>query len=94
MNYTVMLLPHSQKKPIHFKIPVWVFGMFFLMIMTLVGGVLFFSGSTHQLRQVEFEKQQIELEWQKISEQKQQIEDENEDLKLAREQQEQELEQL
>ena len=94
MNYTVMLLPHSQKKPIHFKIPVWVFGMFFLMIMTLVGGVLFFAGSTHQLRQAEFEKQQIELEWQKISEQKQQIEDENEDLKLAREQQEQELEQL
>ena len=41
-----MLLPHSQKKPIHFKIPVWVFGMFFLMIMTLVGGVLFFAGST------------------------------------------------
>ena len=53
MNYTVMLLPHSQKKPIHFKIPVWVFGMFFLMIMTLVGGVLFFAGSTHQLRPVE-----------------------------------------
>ena len=94
MNYTVMLLPHSKKKPIHFNIPVWVFGACFLIITSLVGGVLFFAGSNHQLRQVELEKQQIEMEWQKISEQKQQIEDENEDLKLAREEQEKELEQL
>lgn len=94
LNYTVMLLPHSKKKPIHFNMPVWVFGAVFLFIMSLVGGILFFAGANHQLRQVEVEKMQIEQEWQKISEQKQQIENENEDLKLAREQQEKELEQL
>lgn len=94
MNYTVMLLPHSKKKPIHFKIPVWAFGVIFLSVMTLAGGVLYLAGSAHQLRQVEAEKQKIEMEWEKISKQEQQIKEENEDLKLAREQQEQELDQL
>ena len=33
LNYTVMLLPHSQKKPIHFKTPVWTFGLIFLGLL-------------------------------------------------------------
>lgn len=94
LNYTVMLLPHSQKKPIHFKIPVWVFGLMFLFLTLLVGGILFFAGSSYQLRQVSREKQQLEQEWEQISLQKQRIEEENADLKLARLQQEKELEEL
>lgn len=94
LSYTVMLLPHSQKKPIHFKIPVWVFGVLFLFLIVLVGGVLFFAGSSYQLRQVAEEKQRLEVEWQQISRQKLQIEEENRDLKIAREEQEKELEQL
>lgn len=94
LNYTVMLLPHSQRKPIHFRIPVWVFGLMFLFLVLLVGGVLFFAGSSYQLRQVAQEKQQLEQEWEQISLQKQRIEEENADLKLAREQQEQELTEL
>ena len=94
LNYTVMLLPHSQKKPIHFRIPVWVFGLMFLFLILLVGGVLFFAGSSYQLRQVSREKQQLEQEWEQITLQKQRIEEENADLKLAREQQEEELEAL
>lgn len=101
LNYTVMLLPHSQKKPIHFKTPVWTFGLFFLGILVLSGTCLFFAGSRHQLKEVqqekdhlEVEKEQLELEWLELAAQKQLSDQENENLKQAREQQEQELRQL
>ena len=44
LNYTVMLLPHSEKKPIHFKTPVWTFGLFFLGLLVLTGTCLFLAG--------------------------------------------------
>ena len=71
LSYTVMLLPHSQKKPIHFKIPVWVFGAIFLGLFVLTGTCLFFAGSRYQLEQVRKEKEQLELEWTKLAQQKQ-----------------------
>ena len=94
LNYTVMLLPHSQKKPIHFKTPVWTFGLFFLGILVLSGTCLFFAGSRHQLQQVREEKAQLEQEWEELASQKQMADIENEILKQARETQEQELKQL
>lgn len=75
LNYTVMLLPHSQKKPIHFKIPVWVFSVIFLSLLVLVGTMLFFAGSSHQLKQVAEEKRLLELEWQRLTVEKKQVEE-------------------
>ena len=94
LNYTVMLLPHSQKKPIHFKTPVWTFGLFFLGILVLSGACLFFAGSRHQLNQVREEKAKLEQEWEELASQKQMADIENEILKQARETQEQELKEL
>lgn len=94
LNYTVMLLPHSQKKPIHFKTPVWTFGLFFLGLLILSGTCLFFAGSRIQLREVQREKNQLELEWQQLAKQKQQADAENDTLRQAREAQEQELKEL
>lgn len=94
LNYTVMLLPHSQKKPIHFKTPVWTFGVFFLAILVLSGTCLFFAGSRHQLQRVREEKEQLEQEWEELAAQKQLADQENEALKEAREVQEQELKAL
>lgn len=94
LNYTVMLLPHSQKKPIHFKTPVWTFGLFFLGILVLSGTCLFFAGSRHQLKEVQAEKAQLEQEWEQLAQQKELADLENEMLKQARETQEQELKEL
>lgn len=94
LNYTVMLLPHSQKKPIHFKTPVWTFGLFFLAILVLSGTCLFFAGSRIQLKEVQMEKEQLEQEWQELAAQKQEADAENETLRQAREVQEQELKEL
>lgn len=94
LDYTVMLLPHSQKKPIHFKTPVWTFGLFFLFLLFLTGTSLFFAGSRLQLARVREEKAQLEQEWELLAEQKRQAEEENETLRLARELQEQEISEL
>lgn len=94
LNYTVMLLPHSQKKPIHFKTPVWTFGLFFLGILILSGTCLFFAGSRIQLKEVQLEKEQLEIEWMQLAAQKQQADEENDTLRQAREAQEQELKEL
>lgn len=94
LNYTVMLLPHSQKKPIHFKTPVWTFGLFFLGLLVLTGTCLFFAGSRVQLKQVQAEKFHLEQEWDKLAAEKQKADEENEELKQARENQEQELKSL
>lgn len=94
LNYTVMLLPHSQKKPIHFKTPVWTFGLFFLGLLVLSGTCLFFAGSRHQLKEVQKEKEQLEVEWELLAEQKRTADKENEALRQAREAQEKELKEL
>lgn len=94
LNYTVMLLPHSQKKPIHFKTPVWTFGLIFLGILALSGTCLFFAGSRHQLKEVQSEKEQLEREWLLLAAEKEIADEENESLRQAREVQEQELKKL
>lgn len=94
LNYTIMLLPHSQKKPIHFKTPVWTFGLIFLGLLVLTGTCLFFAGSRVQLKQVQAEKNHLEKEWEKLAAQKEKADEENEQLKQARETQEQELKEL
>ncbi len=94
LNYTVMLLPHSQKKPIHFKTPVWTFGLFFLGLLVLSGACLFFAGSRIQLKEVQAEKAKLEQEWEELAQQKELADLENEMLKQARETQEKELKEL
>lgn len=94
LNYTVMLLPHSQKKPIHFKTPVWTFGLIFLGLLVLTGTSLFFAGSRIQLKEVQLEKEQLEQEWMQLAAQKQQADAENDTLRQAREAQEEELREL
>lgn len=94
LNYTIMLLPHSQKKAIHFKIPVWTFGIVFLGLLALTGVSLFFAGSRIQLEAVRREKSELESEWELLAEQKRQAEEENETLRQVRELQEQELNEL
>ena len=101
LNYTVMLLPHSQKNPIHFKTPVWTFGLIFLAILALSGTCLFFAGSRAQLEvvrqekeQLEMEKENLEQEWQLLAAQKQLADEENESLRQARTVQEQKLKEL
>ena len=95
LNYTVMLVPHSQKKPIHFKTPVWTFGVVILGLFVLSGACLFFAGSRagsrQQLSQVRMEKEQLEQEWEKLTEQKRLADEENEVLKEERRIQELEL---
>ncbi len=95
LNYTVMLVPHSQKKPIHFKTPVWTFGVVFLGLFVLSGACLFFAGSRagsrQQLSQVRMEKAQLEQEWEQLTEQKRLADEENEALKEERRIQELEL---
>lgn len=94
LNYTVMLVPHSQKKMIHFKTPVWIFGAFFLGLLVLTGACLFFAGSRHQLAQVRREKARLEVEWEQLARQKEQAEKENDALRQEQEYQEQELQKL
>ncbi len=94
LDYTVMLVPHSQKKPIHFKTPVWTFGVIFLGLLVLTGACLFFAGSRHQLIQVRQEKEQLEQEWKRLAEQKQLADQENEILRQEQEQQKKELQEL
>ncbi len=94
LDYTVMLVPHSQKKPIHFKTPVWTFGVIFLGLLVLTGTCLFFAGSRHQLTQVRREKEQLEQEWERLAEQKQLADQENEILRQEQQIQKQELEEL
>lgn len=94
LDYTVMLVPHSQKKPIHFKTPVWTFGVIFLGLLVLTGACLFFAGSRHQLIQVRREKEQLEQEWNRLAEQKQLADQENEILRKEQEQQKKELQEL
>lgn len=89
-----MLLPHSQKEPIHFKTPVWTFGIFFLALLVLTGTCLFFAGSHHQLNVVQKEKEHLEREWELLAAEKQQEEQENQLLKQAREEQELALKEL
>ena len=94
LNYTVMLLPHSQKKPIHFKTPVWTFAIFFLALLVLTGTCLFFAGSHHQLNVVQQEKEHLEREWELLAAQKELEDQENEMLRQAREEQELALNEL
>lgn len=94
LNYTVMLLPHSQKKAIHFRTPVWVFGLLFLGLLALTGVSLFFAGSRIQLEEVKREKSELESERERLEEQKRQADEENESLRQAQELQEQELNEL
>ena len=94
LNYTVMLLPHSEKKPIHFKTPVWTFGLFFLGLLVLTGTCLFLAGSRLQLEKVREEKAELEQEWEKLAVGKQQADAENEALRKEQELQEQELKSL
>ncbi len=94
LDYTIMLVPHSQKKPIHFKTPVWTFGVIFLGLLVLTGACLFFAGSRHQLMQVRREKEQLEQEWERLAQQKQLADQENEILRQEQELQKQELEDL
>ena len=94
LNYTVMLLPHSQKEPIHFKTPVWTFGIFFLALLVLTGTCLFFAGSHHQLSVVQKEKEHLEREWELLEAQKELEDQENEMLRQAREEQELALKEL
>ena len=91
LNYTIMLLPHSQKNPIHFKTPVWTFGLIFLGVLVLTGTSLFFAGSRIQLQvvrqekeQLEIEKENLEQEWQLLAAEKQMADEENEALRSAR----------
>lgn len=94
LSYTVMLLPHSQKKPVNFKLPVWVFGALFLGLIVLTGTCLFFAGSRYQLEQVRKEKAQLEQEWEELAVQKQLADQENEALRQEQKIQEQELKEL
>ncbi len=94
LNYTVMLVPHSQKKMIHFKTPVWIFGVFFLGLLVLTGACLFFAGSRHQLKQVRKEKAQLEQAWEQLAQQKELADQENEALLKEQKLQEQELSEL
>lgn len=89
-----MLLPHSQKKPIHFKTPVWTFAIFFLALLVLTGTCLFFAGSHHQLNVVQQEKEHLEREWELLAAQKELEDQENEMLRQAREEQELALKEL
>ena len=83
LNYTVMLLPHSQKKAIHFKTPVWTFGLLFLGLLALTGISLFFAGSRIQLEEVRREKIELESERERLAEQKRQADEENEKIGRA-----------
>lgn len=90
LNYTVMLLPHSQDKPIHFRIPVWVFLAMFLSMFSLLGMTVFFSYSSYRLKNVadqkrvlEAELSQMEVEKARLAEEKRRLTNEN--LMIARE---------
>lgn len=94
LNYTIMLLPHSEKKPIHFKVPVWVLGLIFLALLIFSGTCLFFAGSRYQLAEVRREKEELEQEWMQLTLEKQAADEENENLRAAQEAQAEELKNL
>ena len=90
LNYTVMLLPHSQDKPIHFRIPVWVFLALFLSMFSLLGMTVFFSYSSYHLKNVADQKQALEAELSQMEVEKARLAEEkrrltNENLMIARE---------
>lgn len=80
LNYTVMLLPHSQDKPIHFKIPVWVFIAAFFSLFTLLSLTLFFSYSSYRLRGAAEQKTLLEAELRELDVEKARLNEEKERL--------------
>lgn len=80
LNYTIMLLPHSQDKPVHFKIPVWVFLAAFLSLFSLCGMTLFFSYSSYRLKGVAEQKKLLEQELSGLEEEKSRLAEEKENL--------------
>ncbi|MEA4910990.1 MAG: M23 family metallopeptidase [Oscillospiraceae bacterium] len=55
MNYTVMLVPHSQKKPIHLKMPAGVLALVVAAGFTLLGLTTYWAYSAYCLKAVEAE---------------------------------------
>ena len=80
LNYTIMLLPHSQDKPVHFKIPVWVFLAAFLSLFSLCGMTLFFSYSSYRLKGVAEQKKILEQELSGLEAEKSRLAEEKKDL--------------
>ena len=80
LNYTIMLLPHSQDKPVHFKIPVWVFLAAFLSLFSLCGMTLFFSYSSYRLKGVAEQKKILEQELSGLTAEKSRLAEEKENL--------------
>lgn len=54
-KYTIMLVPHSEKKPIHIKIPVAVFVALFILLTGLLSCTTYFAYSSWRLQAVETE---------------------------------------
>lgn len=91
LSYSVILMPHSQKKPIRFRLPAWGFGLLFLFILSLTGISLFLTGSSFQLKKVEQQKQQLEEEWQALNQEKQHLNEQYSSLLKVVDEQKEEL---
>lgn len=94
LNYSVILMPHSQKKPIRFNLPAWGFGLLFLLVLALTGTSLFLAGSSFQLKKVEEQKRRLETEWQTLNQEKIRLNEEYSSLQKVVDVQKNELDTL
>lgn len=76
-----MLLPHSQKKPIQFRLPTWGFKAMFLVVVLFAGITGFSYLSTMNLNAALNQKQQLEAELRQLSNEKQQMVEDNQKLR-------------
>lgn len=91
---TIMLLSHSQKKPIQFKIPRWGITVLGFALCCLVAITCFLGVSTVNLNQTAAQNQQLELKLREVEAEIQQIDKDKSELLKTKEEQELQLQEL
>lgn len=55
---TLIVVPHSERAPISFRLPTWIFPLVLLLCLAMLGGIGFFATSSYRLTQQVRELQQ------------------------------------
>ncbi len=89
-QYTVLVMPHSQRKPVRFKVRVWVVWAVLLTAILLTGACFFLTGFLPQRHKAQAERSARE----QLTQEKAELERSCELLNMEKEQAELELEAL
>lgn len=91
---TIMLLSHTQQKPVQFQLPKWGLGFAVTVMFIIIGITCYNFASVALFKQAAAQKEQLELEKQQLELERQQMAAENKNLKQSSEEQEERLKEL